>query len=105
MIDIYTGYFFCYHTFVLAIALSQLGYQEGAANGSFSGEVSGRNNYVEFSYNLGEFGLGYGGSDFPWCASFVSWRLYQSHCTDQNTWRDLGRYHVGDFVADTRYEI
>ncbi len=84
-------------TDVLAIALSQLGYQEGAANGSFSGEVSGRNNYVEFSYNLGEFGLGYGGSDFPWCASFVSWCLYQSRNTDQNTWRDLGRYHVGDY--------
>lgn len=84
-------------TDVVAIALSQLGYQEGASNGNFSGEVSGRNNYVEFSYNLGEFGLGYGGSDFPWCASFVSWCLYQSHNTDQNTWRDLGRYHVGDY--------
>ena len=84
-------------TDVVAIALSQLGYQEGASNGQFSGEVSGRNNYVEFSYNLGEFGLGYGGSDFPWCASFVSWCLYQSHNTDQNTWRDLGRYHVGDY--------
>ena len=84
-------------TDVVAIALSQLGYQEGASNGQFSGEVSGRNNYVEFSYNLGEFGLGYGGSDFPWCASFVSWCLYQSHNTDQNTWKDLGRYHVGDY--------
>ena len=84
-------------TDVIAIALSQLGYQEGASNGQFSGEVSGRNNYVEFSYNMGEFGLGYGGSDYPWCACFVSWCLYQSHCTDQNTWKDLGRYHVGDY--------
>ena len=32
-------------TDVIAIALSQLGYQEGASNGQFSGEVSGRNNY------------------------------------------------------------
>lgn len=79
-------------TDVLAIALSQLGYQEGAANGNFSGEVSGRNNYVEYSYNMGEFGLGYGGSDFPWCASFVSWCLYQSRNTDQNTWKDPGPY-------------
>ena len=84
-------------TDVIAIALSQLGYQEGASNGAFSGEVSGRNNYVEFSYNMGDLGLGYGGSDYPWCACFVSWCLYQSHCTDQNTWKDLGRYHVGDY--------
>lgn len=59
-------------TDLIAMALSQLGYQEGAANGSFSGEVSGRNNYVEFSYNMGDLGLGYGGSDYPWCACFVS---------------------------------
>ena len=84
-------------TDVIAMALSQLGYQEGASNGAFSGEVSGRNNYVEFSYNMGDLGLGYGGSDYPWCACFVSWCLYQSHCTDQNTWKDLGRYHVGDY--------
>ncbi|MBQ3215658.1 MAG: CHAP domain-containing protein, partial [Oscillospiraceae bacterium] len=84
-------------TDLVAIALSQLGYQEGAANGYFSGLVSGRNNYVEFSYNMGDLGLGYGGSDYPWCASFVSWCLYQSHCTDQNSWKDLGRYHVGDY--------
>ena len=84
-------------TDLVAIALSQLGYQEGNANGAFSGEVSGRYNYVEFSYNMGDLGLGYGGSDYPWCASFVSWCLYQSHNTDQNSWKDLGRYHVGDY--------
>ncbi|WP_221935830.1 hypothetical protein, partial [Klebsiella pneumoniae] len=84
-------------TDLVAIALSQLGYQEGASNGNFSGEVSGGANYVEFSYNMGDLGLGYGGSDYPWCASFVSWCLYQSHTTDQNTWKDLGRYHVGDY--------
>ncbi len=84
-------------TDVLAIALSQLGYQEGASNGAFSGEVSGGQNYVEFSYNMGDLGLGYGGSDYPWCASFVSWCLYQSHSTDQATYKDLGRNHVGDY--------
>ncbi|MBQ3073359.1 MAG: InlB B-repeat-containing protein, partial [Ruminococcus sp.] len=84
-------------TDLVAMALSQLGYQEGAANGNFSGEVSGRANYVEFSYNMGDLGLGYGGSDYPWCASFVSWCLYQSRCTDQGTYSSLGRYHKGDY--------
>ncbi len=84
-------------TDLLAIALSQLGYQEGASNGAFSGEVSGSANYVEMSYNMGDLGLGYGGSDYPWCASFVSWCLYQSHCTDQGTYKSLGRYHSGDY--------
>lgn len=85
-------------TDLLAIALSQLGYQEGASNGAFSGEVSGGQNYVEFSYNMGDLGLGYGGSDYPWCASFVSWCLYQSYCTNQATYKDLGRNHVGDYT-------
>ena len=85
-------------TDLVAMALSQLGYQEGAANGSFSGEVSGTANYVEFSYNMGDLGLGYGGSDYPWCASFVSWCLYQSRCTNQATYKDLGRYHSGDYA-------
>lgn len=84
-------------TDLVAIALSQLGYQEGAANGNFSGEVSGRYNYVEYSYNMGDLGLGYGGSDYPWCASFVSWCLYQSRTTDQATYKSLGRYHKGDY--------
>jgi len=84
-------------TDILAIALSQLGYQEGASSGAFSGEVSGGQNYVEFSYNMGDLGLGYGGSDYPWCASFVSWCLYQSHATDQATYKDLGRNHIGDY--------
>ena len=33
-------------TDLIAVALSQLGYQEGAANGYFSGMVSGGSNYV-----------------------------------------------------------
>ncbi len=85
-------------TDLLAIALSQLGYQEGASNGAFSGLVSGSANYVEFSYNLGDLGLGYGGTDYPWCASFVTWCLYQSRCTDQATYSSLGRFHKGDYT-------
>lgn len=69
-------------TDVLAVALSQLGYQEGASDGKYSGEVGGGNNYTEFNYNMGDWGGsgGYGGSDYPWCASFVSFCLLQSRC-------------------------
>lgn len=84
-------------TDLIAIALSQLGYQEGAANGYFSGEISGGSNYVEMSYNMGDLGLGYGGSDYPWCASFVSWCLYQSRCTNHATYSSLCRNHSGDY--------
>ena len=84
-------------TDLIAIALSQLGYQEGAANGYFSGEISGSSNYVEMSYNMGDLGLGYGGSDYPWCASFVSWCLYQSRCTNHATYSSLCRNHSGDY--------
>ncbi|MBQ9743402.1 MAG: hypothetical protein IJV88_07105 [Ruminococcus sp.] len=84
-------------TDLIAIALSQLGYQEGAANGYFSGEISGSANYVEMSYNMGDLGLGYGGSDYPWCASFVSWCLYQSRCTNHATYSSLCRNHSGDY--------
>ena len=84
-------------TDLIAIALSQLGYQEGAANGYFSGEISGGSNYVEMSYNMGDLGLGYGGSDYPWCASFVSWCLYQSRCTNHATYSTLCRNHSGDY--------
>ncbi|MBQ3073080.1 MAG: CHAP domain-containing protein, partial [Ruminococcus sp.] len=84
-------------TDLIAVALSQLGYQEGAANGAFSGEVSGGANYVEMSYNMGDLGLGYGGSDYPWCASFVSWCLYQSRCTNHATYSSLCRNHSGDY--------
>ncbi len=83
-------------TDLIAIALSQLGYEEGNSDGSFSGESGGSSNYVEFSYNMGDLGIGYGGSDYPWCASFVSWCLYQSRCTDQATYSSLGRFHQND---------
>ncbi len=81
---------------LLAVALSQLGYQEGASDGKFSGTVGGSSNYVEFSYNAGDWGVGYGGSDYPWCASFVSWSLFQSRCTDHGKASTMCRNHKGD---------
>jgi len=48
------------------IARSQIGYQEGPSEGSFSGTVAGENNYVEYGY-------WYGWTGVAWCAQFVSW--------------------------------
>ncbi len=76
---------------LLAIALSQLGYQESNYEGSYSGTVGGSLNYTEFNWSQGDWALGYGGSDYPWCASFVSWCLYQSRCTDICSNSNIGR--------------
>ena len=83
-------------TDVLAVALSQLGYTESNANGDFSGTASGSDNYTEYNYNMGSFGSGYGGDAYPWCASFVSFCLLQSGCTDQTSTDDWCRKHEGD---------
>lgn len=83
-------------TDVLAVALSQLGYNESNANGDFSGTASGSDNYTEYNYNMGSFGSGYGGDAYPWCASFVSFCLLQSGCTDQTSTDDWCRKHEGD---------
>ncbi len=84
-------------TDVLAIALSQLGYHEGSSTSDMAGNSSSTNNYTEFNYNMGKSLIGaYGGSTYPWCASFISWCLYQSHCTDQGSENDLCRNHNGD---------
>ncbi len=81
---------------VIAIALSQLGYQEGNADGEYGGTVAGTNNYTEFNRNMGSFGYGYGGSNYSWCASFVSFCLLQSGCTTLNSISDWCRSHQGD---------
>lgn len=81
---------------VIAVALSQLGYTESNTSSDFSGTASGRYNYTEYNYNMGSFGLGYGGSGYPWCASFVSFCLLQSGCTDQTSISDWCRSHEGD---------
>ena len=83
-------------TDVLAVALSQLGYTESNTNGDFSGTASGSDNYTEYNYNMGSFGSGYGGDAYPWCASFVSFCLLQSGCTDQTSTDDWCRKHEGD---------
>lgn len=81
---------------VLAIALSQLGYHEGEKKNDFDGSVGAMENYTEFNWNMGDFGVGYGGDGYPWCASFVSFCLLQSGCTDQKSMSDWCRYHEGD---------
>lgn len=78
-------------TDVIALALSQVGYLEGDSNGAFSGTVAGSKNYTEYNYNMGDWGSGY---TYEWCATFVSWCLYQSGSTDQNSIRDWCRSHT-----------
>ncbi len=50
---------------IVAIAKSQVGYQEGSGSSSLSGESYGGSNYTEY-------GRWYGMQDM-WCAMFVSW--------------------------------
>ena len=83
-------------TDVLAVALSQLGYQEGNSAGQYSGTAGGSKNFTEYCYNMGDWGYGYGGSNYPWCATFVSWALLQSGVTTQNKLSDWCRKHTGD---------
>ena len=81
---------------VVAVALSQLGYTEGNSNGDFSGTSNGTQNFTEYNYNMGSFGSGYGGSEYPWCASFVSFCLLQAGTHSQNKVSDWCRKHEGD---------
>ncbi len=80
---------------VVAVALSQLGYKESNSANDFSGLTAGNNNFTEFNYNMGDWGVGYG-STYEWCASFVAWSLLQSGCTDQNSMSDWTRRHTDD---------
>lgn len=82
---------------VLAVALSQLGYQESGTENDFDGKPSGSgSNYTEYNYNMGNFGVGYGGGSYAWCASFVAWCLLQSECTTHNKMSDWCRSHKDD---------
>ncbi len=83
-------------TDVVAVAMSQVGYEEGNSTSGFSGTTGGSNNYTEYCYNMGDWGSGYGGSSYAWCATFVSWALYQSRCTNQMGYSDWCRKHTGD---------
>ncbi len=79
---------------VVAVAMSQLGYEESSSINDLSG-LNGSDGYniTEYNYNMGDFGSGYG---YYWCATFVSWALYQSNCTDQIGYSDWTRNHTGD---------
>ena len=83
-------------TDVIAVALSQLGYTEGDEKNDFSGSAEGSQNYTEYNYNMGSFGVGYGGIDYPWCASFVSFCLLQAGVHNQTRVADWCREHEGD---------
>jgi len=80
-------------TDTLALALSQLGYHEGASTSDMDGISSSNGNYTEFNYNMGDWGSGY---TYEWCATFCSWALYQSHTTNQGSMSDWCRRHSGD---------
>ena len=82
-------------TDVLAVALSQIGYQEGPLD-NYSGTIGSSDNYTEFNWNMGDFGAGYGGSSYPWCASFVSFCLLQAGCHNQTSMAHWCRNHKGD---------
>ena len=83
-------------TDLIAVALSQLGYMESNSVDDMSGTTGGKDNYTEFNYNMGDFGVGYGTGNYDWCASFVSFCLLQSRCTTQNRLSDWCRNHMGD---------
>lgn len=83
-------------TDLLAVALSQLGYMESDSIADLSGTVGGSDNYTEFNYNMGDFGVGYGSDRYDWCASFVSYCLLQSRATSQSSISDWCRNHVAD---------
>ena len=68
-------------TDVLAIALSQIGYQEGSSTSDLSGLNGSSGNYTEYNWNLGSLGAGY---TYAWCATFMSWALYQSGAYSAN---------------------
>ncbi len=80
-------------TDTLALALSQLGYQEGSSDGAYSGEVAGNKNFTEYNYN---HNAGLSSHGYAWCASFCSWALYQSGVTDQAKASAWCRNHEGD---------
>ncbi len=69
-------------TDIVNVALSQVGYYEGNANGDYDGGNSGTyNNYCEYNYwyhNYVSSGMPVGGSSAPWCATFVSWCARQA---------------------------
>lgn len=79
---------------VVAVAMSQIGYQESNSPTDLDGIGTGYNNYTEYNENIK--GVNWLGTTFYWCASFVSWSLLQSGATDHNSSNDMVRYNQGD---------
>ena len=83
-------------TDLLAVALSQVGYMESDMLEDISGTLAGSDNFTEYNWNMGDFGVGYGTGNYDWCASFVSFCLLQSRSTELNKISDWCRNHMGD---------
>ncbi|MBE6548296.1 MAG: CHAP domain-containing protein, partial [Ruminococcaceae bacterium] len=80
-------------TNVVAVAMSQLGYQESDADGDFSGLNGGTSNFTEYNYNFGNVG-GYG---YYWCASFATWVFRQAGMNTVGTGlSNSARNHMDD---------
>ena len=78
-------------TDVIAVALSQLGYQESASSSNISGESGGSGNYTEFMKHV------YGSNEaWAWCAAFCAWSLHQSQSTDHVGYNKFYRNHTGE---------
>ena len=82
-------------TDVVAVALSQIGYQESDSSSEYSGTVGGSEDFTEYNRNFGKYNDsdGYG---YYWCASFVSFCLLQARCHKQTKLSDWCRGHLGD---------
>ncbi|MBE7016007.1 MAG: CHAP domain-containing protein [Ruminococcaceae bacterium] len=68
-------------TDIINVAKSQVGYREGNCDADLSGWNDGShsyNNYCEYNYWY-YGGTHNGGSDYPWCATFVSWCARQAN--------------------------
>ena len=77
-------------TDVIAVALSQLGYQESAVSSNISGESGGSGNYTEFMTHV------YGSNQaWAWCAAFCAWSLHQAQATDHVGANKFYRNHIG----------
>lgn len=77
---------------VVAIALTQVGYNEGSSDADMHGNSSGDRNFVEFNRLYGKLdndegnGYSYG---YMWCASFVNWVLRAANVDQRVTGGDV----------------
>ncbi len=56
----------------VAVAMSQLNYEEGNSASSLGGTAGGSGNFTEYNRAFGKVGGSFG---YAWCASFVTWCL------------------------------